>query len=150
VVEPALGLNRLLLAMMTSQLVAEQVEGRSDSRVLFRVQESLAPIQASVLPLQSAHQSAAARLFETLLPHMRVELDSHGSIGKRYRRADEVGTPLCVTVDQENPDSVTIRDRDSMLQKRIAIPQLLDMAKQGELAPSSFQWGAGDTLRKED
>ena len=139
--EPALGLGRLLLAMFADGVVREALPG-GGSRVVFRVAEALAPTKVAVLPLfkRPAMSAAAEALAEALLPHARCELDATGSIGKRYRRADEAGTPLCATVDDRGAaeGSVTLRDRDSMRQLRMSVAEVVARAERGQLRPSAL------------
>ena len=89
---------------------------------------ALAPFKASILPLSKQLNEKAREIFNDLIPYIRVNYDDTGSIGKRYRRNDEIGTPYCITVDfeTENDESVTVRDRDTMLQERIKISELKD------------------------
>jgi glycyl-tRNA synthetase len=130
-VEPALGLSRLLLAIMADGLREETLPG-GDTRTVFSVAEDLAPVTLGVFPLLKKDPlvSAAAALLERVLPHARAELDVTGAIGKRYRRADEAGTPLCATVDQQTlvDGSVTLRARDSMVQTRMHMDALVQRA----------------------
>ena len=141
VIEPALGLNRLLLAMFCDGLREEPVPG-GEPRLVFRCAEALAPVAALVLPLtnKDSQPADAEALFAALLPHARVALDGAGSIGKRYRRGDEEGTPLCVTVDgaTKADGAVTLRDRDSMAQVRVPVQEVVAKAQQGLLLPSTW------------
>ena len=86
----------------------------------------LAPYKASILPLSKQLNDEAKKIFDDLIPYIRVNFDTTGSIGKRYRRNDEIGTPYCVTVDFDslNDHCVTVRERDSMKQERIPISEL--------------------------
>jgi glycyl-tRNA synthetase len=145
VVEPALGLGRLLLAMFCDGVVREALPG-GGSRVVFRVAEALAPIKVAVLPLQKGMAGAADALADALLPHLRVEVDSSGSIGKRYRRADEAGTPLCATVDHRSLEdgTVTLRDRDTMRQLRLRTEEVVALAGRGALRPSALPFADGE------
>ena len=124
VIEPSLGVDRLFLALLTSAYREEVVEG--EKRVVLGLHPSVAPVKVAVFPLvnNKPELSAAARkIFETLQLRYNVEYDTAGAIGRRYRRADETGTPLCVTVDFETLEDgcVTVRDRDSMKQERMKI-----------------------------
>ena len=116
------------------------------TRLVFRVAEDLAPTKLAVLPLlkRSDMGAAANALYEGLMPHLRCELDATGSIGKRYRRADEVGTPLCATIDEGtlSSDTVTLRDRDSMRQLRMSVAELVARAQRGTLKPSALPFAA--------
>jgi glycyl-tRNA synthetase len=146
VVEPALGLNRLILALVCHGLVEESGGALgSEARTVFRVAEDLAPHSFAVLPLQKREPmlSAATELHARLLAAGAGpgELDSAGSVGKRYRRQDEIGTPLCLTVDKEGDGRVTVRDRDSMVQVRMGVEEVLQRAATRRLKPSAIDWG---------
>ena len=128
VIEPAFGADRTLLVVLLSAYHEEDAptgEGEAEMRVVLRLPKHLAPIKVAVLPLSKKEElSGPARLLaEALAKHMRVEYDETQSIGKRYRRQDEIGTPYCVTVDFESLEdkAVTIRDRDTMKQERVPI-----------------------------
>jgi glycyl-tRNA synthetase len=141
VIEPALGLNRLLLAMFCDGLREEEV-GAGDSRTVFHCQPELAPTQAAILPLTKGDALVAdsQALLRALQPLARCSYDAAGSIGKRYRRGDEEGTPLCITVDHStrSDSAVTLRDRDSMRQVRVAIAEVVAAAGRGQLKPSTW------------
>jgi glycyl-tRNA synthetase len=126
VIEPAAGADRATLAFMVDAYDEEEVEGRE--RVLLRLHPRLAPIKVAVLPLvnKDGQPEKARAIYEDLRRRMPAEYDSGGSIGKRYRRQDEIGTPWGVTVDHQTmeDDTVTLRDRDSLDQSRIAIDEL--------------------------
>lgn len=125
-VEPSVGVDRLVLAFLCAAYEEEELEG-GDSRVVMHMHPALAPIKAAVLPLQKNKLGDKAREVYTMLAKkMRVEYDETGSIGKRYRRADEAGTPFCVTIDFDTLETgkVTVRDRDSMAQELVAIDDL--------------------------
>jgi len=128
VIEPSAGADRGTLAFMVDAYDEEEVEGRE--RVVLRLHPRLAPVKVAVLPLlNKAGQPEKARaIYEELRERMPAEFDSGGSIGKRYRRQDEIGTPWGVTVDHEtmDDDTVTLRDRDSLEQTRIPIAELGD------------------------
>ncbi|PIR48104.1 glycine--tRNA ligase [Candidatus Uhrbacteria bacterium CG10_big_fil_rev_8_21_14_0_10_50_16] len=131
VIEPSLGVDRTLLALLTSAYTEEEVpdsKGGTDTRVVMKFVPALAPYQVAVLPLSKKDQliEPAQKLVDQLLPMARVEFDASGSIGKRYRRQDEIGTPFCVTVDFETLEdkAVTVRDRDTMQQTRVPIVEL--------------------------
>ena len=151
VVEPAVGLGRLLLAMFCDGVVKEALPG-GGSRVVFRVAEALAPTKVAVLPLQKGMAAAAGALAESLLPHVRCEVDAPGSIGKRYRRADEVGTPLCATVDHRTLEdgTVTLRDRDTMRQLRLSTAEVVALAERGQLRPSALPFDRAEPPRAEE
>ncbi len=126
VVEPSMGVDRTLLAVLLSAYDEEEVNG--DKRVVMRFKPHMAPYQIAVLPLSKKEelQAGARPVFEALAPHWRVDYDETQSIGKRYRRQDEIGTPYCVTVDFDSLEdkAVTIRDRDTMEQVRVPIAEL--------------------------
>ena len=127
VIEPSLGVERLFLALMT-EAYDEEVIDEKDTRVVLRLHPTLAPFKAAVLPLSKKLNDKAEAVFETLQKHFMVEYDDAGSIGKRYRRQDEIGTPFCITYDFESVDDgcVTVRDRDTMTQERISIDKIVD------------------------
>jgi len=126
VVEPSLGADRMALAFLCNAYEEEDL-GEGDSRVVLRLHPALAPYKVAVLPLQKNKLGDKAREIHKLLaPKMMADYDESGSIGKRYRRQDEVGTPFCVTVDFDTleDDSVTVRERDSMDQVRVPVLEL--------------------------
>jgi glycyl-tRNA synthetase len=131
VVEPAAGADRATLAFMLSAYAEEEVNG--EKRTVMRLHHRLAPVKVAVLPLSKNEQLVplADEIAATLRPHLQIDTDTAGAIGKRYRRQDEVGTPYCVTVDFESLDdqAVTVRERDSMSQDRIPVKSLLDHLK---------------------
>lgn len=125
VVEPSLGADRVALAFLCDAYDEEQLE--NDTRVVLRLHPALAPYKAAVLPLQKNKLGPAAQeLYADLSCDFMIEYDETGSIGKRYRRQDEIGTPFCITVDfdTEETSSVTVRERDSMKQERVQISDL--------------------------
>ncbi len=124
-VEPSLGADRVALAFLVDAYDEEVLEG-DDVRVVLRLHPALAPIKAAVLPLSKKLSEQAGEVFEMLAKKFRIEFDDAGSIGKRYRRQDEIGTPFCITYDfeSENDGCVTVRDRDSMEQVRMPIREL--------------------------
>src|SRR4051794_6683937 len=126
VIEPAAGADRATLAFMVDAYDEEEVEGRE--RVLLRLAPRLAPVKVAVLPLvnKDGQPEKARAIYEDLRRRMPAEFDSGGSIGKRYRRQDEIGTPWGVTVDHQTmeDDTVTLRDRDSLDQSRIQVNEL--------------------------
>jgi glycyl-tRNA synthetase len=124
VIEPALGLNRSLLAFLIDAYDEEVVGERE--RTVLRLHPALAPVKAAVLPLIGKHEdmvSKARALLDDLRTEFVVEYDDGGAIGRRYRRQDEIGTPYAFTVDEQtlDDDTVTIRDRDSLEQERLPI-----------------------------
>ena len=126
-VEPSLGADRVTLAFLCGAYDEEEIK-EGDSRVVLRLQPFLAPVKAAVLPLQKKLGEPAREIYQTLAKRFMVEYDETGSIGKRYRRQDEIGTPFCVTVDFETLEdqAVTVRLRDSMEQVRVPIAGLAD------------------------
>ncbi len=127
VIEPALGADRCMLAFLLAAYEEEEVRG--ERRTVLRLDPRLAPIKVAVLPLSRNERlvPVADEVAASLRPHFMIDVDSAGSIGRRYRRQDEVGTPLCVTVDFDTLDdrAVTVRDRDSMAQDRVPLDKLL-------------------------
>ena len=138
VIEPSLGCDRVALAFLCEAYDEEQVgvdkKGNPDIRTVLHLHPALAPFKAAVLPLSKKLSPQAEEIYKMLRKDFMVDFDDAGSIGKRYRREDEIGTPLCITVDfqtvgDENTpadDCVTIRDRDTMEQVRIPIAELKD------------------------
>ena len=128
VIEPSAGADRATLAFMVDAYDEEEVEGRE--RVLLRLHPRLAPIKVAVLPLvnKDGQPEKAREIYMNLRGTMPAEYDAGGSIGKRYRRQDEIGTPWGVTVDHQTmeDDTVTLRDRDSLDQSRIAVGELAE------------------------
>ena len=124
-IEPSLGADRVALAFLVDAYDEEALEG-DDVRVVLHLHPALAPIKAAILPLSKKLSDDAAKIFETLSKKYRVEFDETGSIGKRYRRQDEIGTPFCITYDfdSEQDGCVTVRERDSMEQIRMPIAEL--------------------------
>lgn len=122
VIEPSLGADRVALAFLTDAYDEETV-GEGDTRVVMHLHPALAPFKACVLPLSKKLGEGAGKVYDELRKHFMVGYDDAGSIGKRYRRQDEIGTPYCITYDfdSENDGCVTIRDRDTMQQERISI-----------------------------
>ena len=127
VIEPSVGVERLLLAILTNAYI-EEVVNETDTRVVLKLIPSLAPIKVAVLPLVNKLADQTLKVFELLNKHFMAVYDTSGAIGKRYRRQDAIGTPLCVTFDFDSleDNSVTIRDRDSMIQTRININELVE------------------------
>ncbi len=127
VVEPSLGADRVTLAFLVDAYDEEEV-GEGDVRVVLRLHPALAPVKVAVLPLSKKLSDKAGELADVLAKQFAVEFDETGSIGKRYRRQDEIGTPLCVTYDfdTENDGCVTVRDRDTMEQVRLPIAEVAD------------------------
>lgn len=124
-IEPSLGADRVTLAFLVEAYDEEDL-GDGDSRVVLHLHPALAPVKAAVLPLSKKLSEGATEVFENLAKKFNVEYDEAGSIGKRYRRQDEIGTPFCITYDfdSETDGAVTVRDRDTMQQERIPIAEL--------------------------
>ena len=105
----------------------EKSDGEGDTRIVLKLKPAIAPYKIAVLPLVNKLNDKAAEIWDLLKNDFSADFDTSGTIGKRYRRQDEIGTPFCITVDfdtVEKDQSVTIRDRDSMKQERIKIDQL--------------------------
>ncbi len=133
VIEPSLGADRVALAFLCEAYDEEVVDAeKNDTRVVMHLHPALAPYKAAVLPLSKKLGEKAREIYTGLAKYFMVDYDEAGSIGKRYRRQDEVGTPLCITVDFQTvgdgttpaDNCVTVRDRDTMEQVRIPIEQL--------------------------
>jgi glycyl-tRNA synthetase len=129
VIETSVGADRSTLAALVNAYREETVEGEDEGRTVLRLHPSLAPIKAAVFALtkKEGMPDMAHKIASELRPHFPVDYDETGSIGKRYRRQDEVGTPFCVTVDTDSvkDGTVTVRDRDSLKQDRISADALL-------------------------
>jgi glycyl-tRNA synthetase len=125
-IEPSLGADRVTLAFLVDAYEEQQLEG-DDSRVVLRLHPALSPYKAAVFPLSKKLNDGAQKVFAQLSKSFMVDFDDAGSIGKRYRRHDEIGTPYCITYDfeSENDGQVTVRDRDTMQQVRMPIDQLV-------------------------
>ena len=127
VIEPSLGADRVALAFLVDAYDEEVIDAeKNDVRVVLHLHPTLAPFKAAVLPLSKKLSDKASEVYEELSKYYMVDFDETGSIGKRYRREDEIGTPLCITYDfeSENDNCVTVRDRDTMEQVRIPITEL--------------------------
>ena len=125
VIEPSLGADRVALALLCDAYDEETI-AEGDTRVVLRLSPVLAPVKAAVLPLSKKLGEKAGEIYSELIKKYPCEYDDAGSIGKRYRRQDEIGTPVCITVDFDTLEDgcVTVRDRDTMEQKRIKIEEL--------------------------
>ena len=125
VVEPSLGVERCVLAVLSNAYDEEEV-GENDVRTVMHLHPALAPFKAAVLPLSKKLSEKALEIYDELSKYFMVDYDEAGSIGKRYRREDEIGTPFCITYDfdSETDNCVTIRDRDTMEQVRLPISEL--------------------------
>src|SRR6059058_6081505 len=128
VIEPAAGADRATLAFLVDAYDTDEIEGRE--RTVLRLHPRLAPVKVAVLPLVSKEgmPEKAREVHEALREHLTAEYDEGGSIGRRYRRQDEIGTPWGITVDGQTltDDTVTLRDRDSLEQVRVAIEGLAE------------------------
>jgi glycyl-tRNA synthetase len=131
VIEPSMGVDRAMLAFLTDayeEVTEDQEGGRKKGEVVLHLHPALAPVKAAILPLMNkeALPEKAREIWQTLAERWAVQLDESGSIGRRYRRQDEIGTPFCITVDFETKDDnkVTVRDRDTLKQDRVAIDEL--------------------------
>ncbi|MGH7981496.1 MAG: His/Gly/Thr/Pro-type tRNA ligase C-terminal domain-containing protein, partial [Limisphaerales bacterium] len=139
VIEPAVGVDRILLAILCAAYAEDEApdeKGKMERRVVLRFAPRIAPIKAAVFPLLKNKPDLVAKakaVRDLLRPHMTVFYDEAGAIGRRYRRQDEIGTPFCLTIDFETlgekgeslKDTVTLRERDSMKQERLKISELL-------------------------
>ena len=124
VIEPSLGADRAFLAFLCNAYDEEEIDG--ETRVVLHLHPALAPVKVAILPLQKQLVDKADEIFKTLSKKYSCDFDLSGSIGKRYRRQDEIGTPFCVTVDFDTleDNTVTVRDRDTMSQVRVRIDEL--------------------------
>ena len=134
VIEPTFGLDRIMLAVLLdayseSEARSGQDDAVHETEIILRLPKQLAPIKVAVLPLSKKEEltQPALEILNNLQKNWMCQYDETGSIGKRYRRQDEIGTPYCVTVDFEtiNDQAVTVRDRDTMKQERIKISELV-------------------------
>lgn len=125
-IEPSLGADRVTLAFLCEAYEEEELED-GDVRTIFKFHPALAPVKAAILPLSKKLSTEATEVYHTLMKQFNVEYDEAGSIGKRYRRQDEIGTPFCITFDFESLEDkmVTVRDRDTMTQERVAISEIV-------------------------
>ena len=125
VIEPSLGADRVLLAFLCDAY-DEETDEKGDVRTVLRLHPALAPFKAAVLPLSKKLAEGASEIFKDLAFDFMVDYDDAGSIGKRYRRQDEIGTPICITYDFDSAQDgcVTVRDRDTMEQQRIPVASL--------------------------
>jgi glycyl-tRNA synthetase len=131
VIETSVGLDRTMLALLCNAYAEDTADTKkegqeTDVRVVLRLPPKIAPVQAAILPLSKKLAEGAEKLYKDLGGRFRCEYDDTGSIGKRYRRQDEIGTPYCITFDFESvqDNAVTIRERDSMNQERVNVTQL--------------------------
>jgi glycyl-tRNA synthetase len=137
VIEPAAGADRAFLAFMVDAYDEDEIEG--ETRTVLRLHPLLAPVKVAVLPLvrKDGQPELAREVYQELRERLQVEYDEGGAIGRRYRRQDEIGTPWAVTIDHQSLEdrSVTLRDRDSLAQDRIAIAELGDEIERRLRAP---------------
>ena len=126
-VEPSVSTDRLTLAFLCNAYTEEDL-GNGDSRVVLKLHPVLAPVKVAVLPLSKKLSEETIKVYEIIRQKWPADFDDTGSIGKRYRRHDEIGTPFCVTIDFQSLEdhAVTIRMRDSMEQIRLPIPEITD------------------------
>lgn len=126
-IEPSLGADRVALAFLCNAYDEEEI-GEGDVRTVLRLHPALAPFKAAILPLTKKLSDKSDEIYNELSKYFMIDTDVSGSIGKRYRRQDEVGTPFCITVDFDTleDDCVTVRFRDTMEQERIKISELKD------------------------
>ena len=125
VIEPSLGVERTVLCVLCNAYEEETLDN-NDVRTVLHLHPALAPFKAAVLPLSKKLNEGASKIYSMLSKHFMIDYDETGSIGKRYRREDEIGTPLCITYDFDSQEDncVTVRDRDTMQQVRIPISEL--------------------------
>jgi glycyl-tRNA synthetase, dimeric type len=125
VIEPSVGAERLFLAVLNDAYDEEILEN-NDKRIVMHLHPAVAPVKVAVLPLTKKQKDKAEEVYQMLSENFNCEFDMAGQIGKRYRRQDAIGTPLCVTIDFDtmNDESVTVRDRDTMEQVRLPINEL--------------------------
>jgi len=131
-IEPAVGLNRLFLAFLADAYNEETLEN-GDTRVLLKLSPVLSPYKVAIFPLnKKLHSEKATEIYSILCKEFNCAYDEAGSIGKRYRRQDEIGTPFCITVDDEtvNNNTVTVRDRDSMTQITLKLDEVANYVKE--------------------
>ncbi|MBI5766013.1 glycine--tRNA ligase, partial [Candidatus Falkowbacteria bacterium] len=135
--EPTFGVDRNALVFLLDAYQEEEAptaDGEMETRVVLKLNKDIAPIKIAVLPLSKKEDlnNLAKEVLNKLMPHWQTEYDETQSIGKRYRRQDEIGTPYCLTVDFESLEdrAVTVRDRDTMKQDRIKIDELVEYFKE--------------------
>jgi glycyl-tRNA synthetase len=137
VIEPAAGADRAMLAFLVDAYDEDEIEG--ERRTVLRLHPLLAPVKVAVLPLvkKDGQPEVAGEIYRELRERFMTEYDEGGAIGRRYRRQDEIGTPWAVTIDHQSLEdrTVTLRDRDSLGQERIAIGELGDEIERRLRAP---------------
>jgi glycyl-tRNA synthetase len=128
VIEPAAGVGRTVLALLCDAYDTDEIGG--EQRTVLRLSPAMAPVKVAVLPLlrKDGHPEKAREIYQELRKHVSAEYDEGGAIGRRYRRQDEIGTPLAVTVDHQTlqDDTVTLRDRDTLEQERVPVGELVE------------------------
>jgi glycyl-tRNA synthetase len=145
VIEPAAGVDRALLAFIVDaydeEVVSGTTEGAGELRTLLRLHPRLSPVKAAVLPLlrKEGQPELAREVYVKVRERVQAEYDDGGSIGKRYRRQDEIGTPFCVTIDHQSTDdeTVTLRERDTLAQERVPIADVARLIEERVSAPWS-------------
>ena len=132
VIEPSLGADRVTLALLC-EAYDEELDEKGDTRVVMHFHPAIAPFKAAILPLSKKLSEKATEVYSELSKYFMVDFDEAGSIGKRYRRQDEIGTPVCITYDFDSLEDgcVTVRDRDTMEQQRIKIEDLKSYIEKG-------------------
>ena len=132
VIEPSVGLDRAFLVFLCNAYCKETVKNSKEERLVLKLHPALSPVKVAVLPLSKKLSSKAFSICEELSTYFSVDFDDTGSIGKRYRRQDEIGTPFCVTYDfdSESDGCVTIRDRDTMVQERVKISDIKSIVEE--------------------
>ncbi|MDR0696943.1 MAG: glycine--tRNA ligase [Christensenellaceae bacterium] len=130
-IEPSLGVDRAALAFLCNAYCEEKLSA-GDTRTVLKLHHAIAPYKVAILPLQKKYNEIADNLYRSVCKEFTATYDETGSIGKRYRRQDEIGTPYCVTIDSQTyeDNTVTVRERDSMLQNRISIDGLISYLKE--------------------
>jgi glycyl-tRNA synthetase len=130
VLETSVGLDRSILSVLCDAYRLENAGDPDKERVVLKLKPALAPIKVAIMPLMKKDEleGVARKLYKDVLANYRAEYDVSGSIGKRYRRQDEIGTPFCLTIDFDTlqDQSVTVRDRDTMTQERVSLDKILD------------------------
>ena len=136
VIEPSAGADRAVLAFLCDAYHEDEVpdeDGKPRSRTVMKLHPRLAPVKAAILPLvkKDGMPEAAIELYRSLKRHMPCQYDEKGSVGRRYARQDEAGTPWCVTIDGQTlaDKTVTLRDRDSLAQQRLPVDEVVDLLR---------------------
>ena len=138
VIEPTFGVDRSVLAVMVDAYTEEDApaaDGKTETRVVMKFNKNIAPVKVAILPLSKKENLSkkAKEVFNLIKNEFVCQYDESQSIGKRYRRQDEIGTPYCVTVDFESLEdgAVTVRDRDTMEQERVKIGEVVEYLRKG-------------------